>query len=256
MRFLKSYRYLSLVLYLSFLGCENKPQNYPFLKDFMSYLTYFNQNTGLSADFIPLDEQGNQMQRMYFLKALTQRQYIPIREEKNGKVYYKLYRLDKEKSTINDQILTTVAQFAEIEENFMSYEGKPFPTFKVLDLRGNQYDNQNTKGKILVLKTWFIRCHACVEEMPAMNKMVKAFDHRKDIVFLSLALDDEKKLKEFLSKKSFNYATVANQENFIENTLGFNSFPTHIIASKSGRILKVFSDGERYLPYYLAKYLK
>ncbi|MDI9874923.1 TlpA family protein disulfide reductase [Flectobacillus rivi] len=219
-------------------------------------MTYFNQNTGLSADFIPLDEQGNQIQRMYFLKALTQRQYIPIREEKNGKVYYKLYRLDKEKSTINDQILTTVAQFAEIEENFMSYEGKPFPTFKVLDLKGNQYDNQNTQGKILVLKTWFIRCHACVEEMPAMNKMVKAFDHRKDIVFLSLALDNEKKLKEFLSKKSFNYATVANQENFIENTLGFNSFPTHIIVSKSGRILKVFSDGERYLPYYLAKYLK
>jgi hypothetical protein len=49
---------------------------------------------------------------------------------------------------------------------------------------------------------------------------------------------------------------VANQENFIENTLGFSSFPTHIIVSKSGRILKVFSDGERYLPYYLAKYLK
>ena len=46
------------------------------------------------------------------------------------------------------------------------------------------------------------------------------------------------------------------QENFIENTLGFSSFPTHIIVSKSGRILKVFSDGERYLPYYLAKYLK
>jgi hypothetical protein len=32
-------------------------------------------------------------------------------------------------------------------------------------------------------------------------------------------------------------------------------FP-HIIVSKSGRILKVFSDGERYLPYYLAKYLE
>ena len=197
MRFIKSYRYLSLVLYLSFLGCENKPHNYPFLKDFMSYLTYFNQNTGLSTDFIPLDEQGNQIQRMYFLKALTQRQYIPIREEKNGKVYYKLYRLDKEKSTINDQILTTVAQFAEIEENFMSYEAKPFPTFKVLDLKGNQYDNQNTQGKILVLKTWFIRCHACVEEIPAMNKIVKAFDHRKDIVFLSLALDNEKNSRSF-----------------------------------------------------------
>jgi cytochrome oxidase Cu insertion factor (SCO1/SenC/PrrC family) len=70
-------------------------------------------------------------------------------------------------------------------------------TFKVLDLKGNQYDNQNTQGKILVLKTWFIRCHACVEEMPAMNKIVKAFDHRKDIVFLSLALDNEKNSRSF-----------------------------------------------------------
>ena len=57
-----------------------------------------------------------------------------------------------------------------------------------------------------------------------------------------MQIQDEKNLKEFLSKKSFNYATVANQENFIENTLGFNSFPTHIIVSKSGRILKVFSS--------------
>ncbi|MGX7686090.1 TlpA family protein disulfide reductase [Flectobacillus roseus] len=256
MRFFKAYRYLSLVLYFSFLSCENKPQNYPFLKDFMSYLTYFNQNTGLSADFIPLNEQGDKISRVDFLEILSQKDYIPIREEEDGKVFYKLYRLDKDKSSTNDQILTTVAQFAEIEKNFMSYEGQAFPSFNMLDLKGKRYDNQNTRGKILVLKTWFIRCHACVEEMPAMNKIVKAFVHRNDIVFLSLALDDEKNLKEFLSKKSFNYATVANQENFIENTLGFSSFPTHIIVSKSGRILKVFSDGERYLPYYLAKYLK
>ena len=45
----------------------------------------------------------------------------------------------------------------------MSYEGQAFPSFNMLDLKGKRYDNQNTRGKILVLKTWFIRYHACVE---------------------------------------------------------------------------------------------
>jgi hypothetical protein len=57
--------------------------------------------------------------------------------------------LDKDKSSTNDQILTTVAQFAEIEENFMSYEGQAFPTFNMLDLKGKRYDNQNTQAKFL-----------------------------------------------------------------------------------------------------------
>lgn len=252
----KIYKLSILTVFLSFFGCENKPKNYPFLKDFISYLTYFNQNTGLSADFIPLDEQGNEMQRIDFVKVLRKKHCIPIREEEDGKVYHKLYRLDNDKSPVNDQILTTVAQFAEIEENFMSYEGKLFPTFNVLDLKGNQYDNQNTQDKILVLKTWFIRCHACIEEMPAMNKIVKEYENRKDVLFLSLADNDATSLQRFLAKKRFDYQTVANQEDFIQKTLGFTSYPTHIIVSKSGKILKVFSDGEKYLPYYLTKFLK
>jgi hypothetical protein len=38
----------------------------------MSYLTYFNQNTGLSADFIPLDEQGDKISSG-FLESLSQK---------------------------------------------------------------------------------------------------------------------------------------------------------------------------------------
>jgi hypothetical protein len=52
----------------------------------MSYLTYFNQNTGLSADFIPLTNRVIKY-REWILESLTQREYIPIREEEDGKVF-------------------------------------------------------------------------------------------------------------------------------------------------------------------------
>ena len=45
--------------------------------------------------------------------------------------------------------------------------------FNATDLEGNEYSLSNLKGKIRVLNFWFTTCKPCVEEIPALNELVK-----------------------------------------------------------------------------------
>jgi thiol-disulfide isomerase/thioredoxin len=60
--------------------------------------------------------------------------------------------------------------------------GKPFPVFSFKDLDDNLITNENLKGKIVVVKCWFIHCVACIAEFPEVNKMAMKYKDRKDIV--------------------------------------------------------------------------
>jgi thiol-disulfide isomerase/thioredoxin len=45
------------------------------------------------------------------------------------------------------------------------------------------------KGKIVVIKCWYIHCAACIKEFPEVNNLVRKYKDRKDIIFISLAED-------------------------------------------------------------------
>lgn len=90
---------------------------------------------------------------------------------------------------------------AEREYKNYQMEGKELPDFNFTDLDGTVYDKETTAGKIVVLKCWFIGCVPCVEEMPALNKLVNQYRNQKDIVFVSLAFD-KKRIKEIPCKKN------------------------------------------------------
>jgi peroxiredoxin len=208
-------------------------------KDYMSWWNYYSKNIILSSDFISLDENSNIISKENFLVLLTSGDYIPIRlSSKDTLLYYKLYKLnsncDDIKSTIKSESLYSY-------ENFKK-EGTQFPKFNFKDLNENIYNKETTKDKIIVLKCWFIHCQKCNEEMPDLNKLVKKYKNRNDIVFISLATDTNQELEKFLTKKIFNYAVVPNQKSFITETLNISTFPTHIIINKKGKISKAVSD--------------
>lgn len=114
--------------------------------------------------------------------------------------------------------------------------------FNFVDLEGKIYSTNTTKGKIFVLKCWYIGCTACVKEMPALNKLENQYKHRKDLVFVSLAFDKKDALTAFLKKRTFIYPVVPDQEDFITNALKIHMYPTHFIFNKQGFIAKVVND--------------
>lgn len=206
------------------------------MKNSTNFLYYYQDHVHLSEDFTAYNQQNKKISKLQFLQALTSAKYLPLHlTSAPGTWAYKLYPFT---GHYNKESANITAQFAGYELDHYKCEGKKFPAFKFTDLNGNVYTNANTKGKILVLKSWFIRCQACNLEMPELNTIVDKYQHRKDILFVSIAFDSKASLIKFNKRKGFKYAIASVPETYIEQTLNTNIYPTHWIISKDGRIVK------------------
>jgi thiol-disulfide isomerase/thioredoxin len=238
---------LTLFLLLNILSCS-KPLEQPnanpeaTLKTFDSWWTYNSYNINLSANYTALDENSAVIDRENFLKSLSSGKYVAFKlVTSDSTLKYKLNKLDDK---ADKGIVSTIQQFANTHYQYFNMEGKTIPDFNFTDLNGKVYNPTTTKDKIIVLKCWFIHCQVCVEEMPKLNEIVKKYQNRKDVVFLSLAYDDEEKLKQFLKKTKFNYAVSYVPEQYFDEKLKISAYPTHIIINKKGVIAKVMDNAD------------
>ena len=236
-----------IILFLIITSCSGqtkfgKPEVNPIQiqNKFMDWWTYQSKNIMLSRDFIALDLQSKEITKKTFLDQLVNGNYIPIRLKSNDSVYY--YKLFKILPNSDTSIKATINQEAfDALKNF-EMEGKPFPKFSFKDLDGNLVSNESMKGKIIVIKCWYIHCAACIKEFPDVNQQVEKYKDRKDIVFLSLAEDTPEQLKVFLARKPLSYSVIPNMKIYMNETLNLNAFPTHFILNKEGVITKVLNN--------------
>ncbi|ESU18672.1 hypothetical protein FCR2A7T_20740 [Flavobacterium cauense R2A-7] len=207
---------------------------------YQDWWLYYNDSIKLSSEFKPHDANLKEVSKEVFLKSLCTGKYIPLRcsSDKQNNTY-KLYEL---KPNADENISSTMQNVAQTELNNFLKEGQQMKPFRFVDLNGHVHTSENTKGKIVILKCWFIHCKKCVEEMPELNKIVQQYKNRDDIVFVSLASDSEAALKKFLSKCNFDYAVVPNQKEFMDSALNLEIYPTHFIINKRGIITKVVND--------------
>lgn len=216
------------------------------LKDFNTWYGYTYYNVLLSHDFIGLDIDSANIDKPTFLHQLIKGNTVAF---KIGLLHdqpvYKLYTLNSSDKSIR----STIIQMAAIENKNFEMEGKPIPAFNFTDINGNHYNNAVTKGKILVLKCWFINCVACVKEFPQCNELVKKYKDNKDVLFISLASDSKQDLSRFLKKNPLNYAVIPLSDNYMNDKLRINLYPTHLLIDKTGKIVKVVNSIEELEPF-------
>jgi peroxiredoxin len=215
-------------------------------KDFNSWYEYMYSHISLSKDFIPRNADGQVIKKVDFLDQLISGNYVPLETAvQNGQSVYQLFPF-----TSKDQyIVSTITQMAATSKKHYQLEGMPLPDFKFSDINGKTYSKASLLGKTLVLKCWFIRCVACVKEFPVLNQLVD--DHKGDsnLVFISLALDTQEKLQQFLTTKPFSFAVVPNMETYMTEQLHVTEYPTHFLVGNDGHIKKVVGTIEELLPY-------
>jgi cytochrome oxidase Cu insertion factor (SCO1/SenC/PrrC family) len=222
-------------------------------KDMMSWLYYNRDYMQWSADFKALDTSSQPMERSEFLHRLTTGNYLPVKiRTSDSSLCYRLYRMD---NNVNNDIRETIKNKAQMTYRYLQFEGSSLPGFNFVDLNGNVYNAETTKGKVVILNCWFIHCRACNEEMPELNKIVEQVQNRKDIVFIGLAFDKADLLKQVLTKKEFRYAIIPEKENYLMNELGIVYYPTHIIVNREGKIVKVIEGSVNELINVLNKEL-
>lgn len=212
------------------------------LKSFTDFLVYQDKHLNLTEQFIAVDTASNIISKDSFLYLLSSGNYLPVKSNADdGYTYFQLYYL---KATDHADIRLTLKEWANQQIKYYKMEGQPLPGLNFTDINGNIYNTASTKGKIVVLKFWFISCAPCVEEMPALNEIVQEYKNRDDIIFLSLAMDSREQLIAFLTKRPFNYPVVADQRNYMLKELKIANYPAHLIINKEGLVTHVFGKYE------------
>ncbi len=65
--------------------------------------------------------------------------------------------------------------------------------------------------------------------------MVASFKDNKDVIFIGIALDGKYELQEFLKAFPFDYNIIDNGRN-LAASYRVNSFPTHVVIDRDGKI--------------------
>lgn len=190
------------------------------------------------STFNPLDNMGAIMEKGMFLTLLRTGGYIAVKSVKKGKIQYQLTNIE---GPDQEKIKKSIVSKATIAHQYFKMEGKRLPSYDFVDLKGKSHNKADTKGKIVVLKCWFITCRVCVEEFPQLNNLV---DKYKDdnLEFISLAFDEKNKLTEFLKTKPFKYVTVPSQKKYMSKKLKVKQYPTHLIVDANGIIIKMVNN--------------
>lgn len=208
---------------------------------------YHKSNIYLASEFIPLDQAGDTIPKKDFFEALLTGEFIPMeKKSKQERDIYQLFPLDE---TADQSISMTLIADTYPEYRHFMMEGKEFPDFEFTDLNGNKLSKEDYRGKTLLVKTWFIACKPCIEEMPQLNRLVEKYEERDDIVFLSLSTDPQQDLENFLNRMDFNYLIVPDTGQFIKEKLGLSVFPTHIIVDKNGIMKKVVNTAPEMIAF-------
>lgn len=211
------------------------------LKDDMTFLYYNRDYLKTTQDLKACNASGKIISKAGFFSAFASGDYLPVRLLPAGDNSYQLYKLGPK---VPDGVRSTIKQYGATANAHFKQEGKKFPGLNYKDVNGKLYNSQNTTGKIVVIKCWFLHCQACNEEIPQLNRMVDQYKNRSDIVFVSLAFDAESKLKTYMRTHEFKYALAHVPESYIEKQLGTNEYPTHYIVNKQGLIAKVVNNAD------------
>lgn len=122
--------------------------------------------------------------------------------------------------------------------------GNNAPDFTCYDFNNNQVSLSNFRGKYVYIDFWATWCKPCRDEIPYYLKLQKEYKD-KDIVFLSICLDDDKESwQEFIKD-------IKNEGKWLYATDGFNSevvrsyqiiaIPRFCLIDKEGKILTTFA---------------
>jgi thiol-disulfide isomerase/thioredoxin len=72
---------------------------------------------------------------------------------------------------------------------------------------GKTVNSADWQGKVLVVNFWASWCPPCVEEMPTLDLLQKAF-LQENVVFVGIGIDSPSNIREFLEKTPVSYSIL------------------------------------------------
>ena len=108
--------------------------------------------------------------------------------------------------------------------------GDKFPAFSATDIDGKQWNQEDVKGKVMVLNLWYSGCGPCRAEMPELSTWK---NEMPDVMYFSATYESAEVARPIVEKQGFNWIHLVDNTQFKE-FIGSNGYPMTIIVDKAG----------------------
>ena len=109
--------------------------------------------------------------------------------------------------------------------------------FYYTDLSGIVTSTKALRGKVIFINFWASWCPPCRAEMSSLNKLYQKLSNEKDIVFLFINEDEDKRKGiDYLHKNNFSIPFYSEKGN-IPNEIFDGSLPTTVVLNRDGKVV-------------------
>lgn len=184
-------------------------------------------------------EEGKRLTQTYtdsLIRSGTGYTTLLFKDTVTNSFTYVLHKRTPEETAKEQEYWTNY--FKEDTANRNKLKGTVLDELALIDMEGNTHTLQSLKGKTIVIDFWFVRCAACIEEMPELAKL-KAKYEGKDVAWFGVTFDPKDKVARFFEKpRDFNF-TIVPDSRHITDRFGIKFYPTTLVIDGSGKIIYV-----------------
>ena len=158
--------------------------------------------------------------------------YVDNNGVDNADALIAMYRKHVKDAAMNEKFNTLCANWEKLRA------GNPSPEFTYTDIDGKSVSSADLKGKFVYIDVWATWCGPCRGELPSLKKLEEAYAG-KDIHFLSLSCDKDKKAWENMVKKDELKGIQLHMggERAFMDAYRINGIPRFILLDREGNII-------------------
>ncbi len=160
----------------------------------------------------------------------------------------KLERIIQKKcapSDLKEEILKLYQQYRNITT------GKQAPKSNLFTIDNKEISLGDFQGKLVIIDVWATWCCSCIEKMPKYIALQQKYQKYKDIIFLTVSIDQDKKIG--LWKEKIDIHQMATLNNFIApgdkssfcGDYHISGVPRYIVIDKKGKIITAYASLEK-----------
>jgi len=120
--------------------------------------------------------------------------------------------------------------------------------FSAYDMNGKKISLSDFKGKVVLVDVWATWCGPCVQEIPHLKELEKAY-HNKDLVVMSISIDPATDQQKWVNYVKYNQLPGVQlfggegPKSEVTRMHNINSIPRFLLYNKKGEL--VDSDAPR-----------
>jgi len=134
-------------------------------------------------------------------------------------------------------------------------DSEPAPRFRARTMSGESFNNESTKGKVVLFEFWTTWCQYCRQEEALIEQINKEFSGQGLIVLAIDVAESKKTVKKYLEQHPRSCRIVLTEDTNLAAMYQANSYPIYVVVDRDGNIAgeQRGAAGERALRRLLAR---